>query len=113
MIHDSLAKLLTPWTQNAKRTQQRFDQLRSRDGDTCRRCRRPMRFDLPSGHDQAPRIEQLQPGPAAAPIALDELFLCHVRCHAGMTDHTAQVTERVRRKAEEALFSKPKRRKRA
>ena len=110
MLHESLARLLTPWTLSAKRAPHRLDQLRSRDGDTCRRCRRPMRFDLPSGHDQAPRIEQLQPGPAAAPIALDELFLCHVRCHAGMTDHTAQVAERVRRKAEAELFAKPKRR---
>lgn len=113
MIHESLARYFAPWTQSAKRRQLRLGQLRDRDGETCRRCRRPMRFDLPSGHDQGPRIEQLVSGPAAEPIALDNLFLCHVRCHAGMTDHTAQVVERVRRKAEEALFSKPRRRKRA
>ena len=110
MIHESLAKYLAPWTLNAKRAQHRLDQLRRRDGDTCRRCRRAMRFDLPPGHDLGPRIEQVRPGPSAHQIPLDDLFLCHVRCHAGMTDHTAQVAERVRRKAEEALFDKPKRR---
>src|SRR5678816_2436904 len=110
MLHESPARLLTPWTLSAKRAQHRLDQLRSRDGDTCRRCRRAMRFDLAPGHDQGPRIEQLRPGPAARPIPLDDLFLCHVRCHAGMTDHTAQVAKRVRRKAEAELFAKPKRR---
>lgn len=110
MIHESLAKYLAPWTLNAKRTQHRFDQLRKRDGDTCRRCRRAMRFDLPPGHDLGPRIEQLLAGPTAQPIPVDGRFLCHVRCHASMTDHTAQVIERVRRKAEAELFAKPKRR---
>ena len=57
----TLAKYLNPWKfkrEEAAR-QQRITAIRERDGDNCQRCRRPMRFDLPDGHDQAPQFHQL------------------------------------------------------
>ena len=83
-----------------KRNQQRLRlaELRRRDGDNCRRCRRPLRFDLPPGHDQAPTI--LPIGPNSKGGALDSLCLCHVRCNGVTVDNTAEVQERLRRKAE-------------
>ena len=80
--------VLNPFARaRAKAEQQQMAELRQRDGDQCRRCRRTMSFDLPHGHDNGPRIERL-----------DGEFLCHVRCHQGMIDHTAEVVERTRRK---------------
>lgn len=76
--------------------------LRQRDGELCRRCRRPIRFDLPVGHDQAPSIH-----PNSQPeLSLEGLCLVHVRCNAAGVDHTAEVKGRVQRKSEAALFSR-------
>ena len=108
----TLAKYLNPWKfkrEEAAR-QQRITAIRARDGDNCQRCRRPMRFDLPDGHDQAPQFHQLAPVVAEAPPAIDEQCLVHVRCNAAGADNTAEVTERVRRKSEAALFSKNRKR---
>ncbi len=77
--------------------------LRQRDGDQCSRCRRPLRFDLTSGHDSGPKIEQTAAGAADA---LDNLCLTHRRCHPDGVDHTDEVQERVRRKNEAELFVK-------
>ena len=74
---------------------QRFDALRRRDGDDCRRCRRPMRFDLPNGHDQAPTIEPILSEVPGGPATLDNLCLCHVRCNALSGDNTAEVQHRM------------------
>jgi hypothetical protein len=91
--------------------QLRLAELRRRDGDNCRRCRRPLRFDLPPGHDQAPTF--LPMGPAVKGAGeVDHLCLCHVRCNAATVDNTDEVEERMRRKAEEAAAAAvaPKRR---
>jgi hypothetical protein len=93
----------------ARARAERLDALRSRDGDNCARCRRPLRFDLPSGHDAAPKLEPILRDANRGAAALDNLCLCHTRCNAQGTDHTGEVTERVRRKAEAALFAKPRR----
>ena len=100
----TLAKVLNPWKfkrEEAAR-QQRIAELRERDGDHCQRCRRLLRFDLPDGHDQAPRFHDLEAGSAEC--------LVHVRCNAAGADNTAEVTERVRRKSEAELFSKNRKR---
>ena len=97
-----IAKYVTPWKFRREQHAQRVAALRHRDGDDCRRCRRPIRFDLTPGHDKGPKIE----GDAADEQALDDLFLCHGRCNAAGADHTAEVTERIRRKSEAALFAK-------
>ena len=110
MTSPSIARLLTPWKLKRERAADQVRQLRSRDGDNCARCRRPLRFDLPDGHDQGPKVE---PRPAASTgDTLDRLCLCHARCNQAKVDHTGEVAERMRRKAEAALFAKSRTRKR-
>ena len=101
---------LNPW--RAKREQRRFRlaKLRERDGDNCRRCKRPLRFDLPDGHDQGARIEQILSGIANGRETIDNLCLTHGRCNAAGADHTDEVTERMRRKNEASLLSRPRKR---
>lgn len=98
----TLAKYLNPWKFKREQLalQQRIAELRERDGDNCQRCRRPLRFDLPDGYDQAPRFHDLA----------ESQCMVHVRCNAAGADNTAEVTERVRRKNEAALFSKTRKR---
>jgi hypothetical protein len=106
----SLARYVSPRKYRREQEEQaRLQSLRQRDGDDCRRCRRPMRFDLPAGHDLGPKIENMGAAPEGEPRALDHLFLCHGRCNAD-ADRTQEVIERVRRKNEADLFAKAKRR---
>jgi len=104
-----IIRFLNPWKAKRERAAERIQALRRRDGDNCTRCRRTLRFDLPSGHDQAPQVEPRPAGAGADPLA--GLCLCHTRCNAGMIDHTGEVAERIRRKAEADLFAKSRRRK--
>lgn len=107
----SLARYVSPWnSKKAKERNARIAELRSRDGDNCRRCRRALRFDLPDGHEKAPTILDLAETPNGEPPALDTLVLCHARCNAGEADLTAEVTERIRRRNEADLFAKAKKR---
>src|SRR5688572_7119435 len=102
-----LARYLTPWAfRRDRQLQQRLAELRRRDGDDCRRCRRPLRFDLPPGHDLGPKIERIVPAPARGPAPLEAMCLCHGRCNAAGADHTDEVQERMRRKSEAALFTR-------
>ena len=106
-----LSRYVTPW--KYKREQEklrRTAELRQRDGDECRRCRRPMRFDLPEGHDSGPKIELVVPTTGSEEPSLDNLVLCHRRCTAEAADNTREVTERVRRKSEAELFAKARKR---
>lgn len=99
----SLARYVSPWTLKRDRVrQQRVAALRKRDGDDCRRCRRPIRFDLPPGHDKGPSVQSIAGGDG-----LENLCLCHGRCNAAGEDHTDEVTERIRRRSEAALFARP------
>ena len=82
----------------------RMAELRQRDGDQCRRCRRPLRFDLPDGHDLGAMIIRL------AGDDLADQCLTHRRCHTAGADHTSEVAERRKRKNEAALFAKPRKR---
>ena len=107
-----IAKYLNPWKFKREQERQRLQALRNRDGDDCRRCRRPMRFDLPAGNDMGARVEEIMPGPAYNPEQIDNLCLCHRRCNAESADYTAEVKERIRRKAEADLLSRSRRRKR-
>jgi hypothetical protein len=106
----SLALYLNPWKLGREKQRQRLDALRQRDGDNCRRCRRPMRFDLPRGHDQGAKIEEILPGEADA---LENFCLTHVRCNAAGADQTGEVTERMRRRNEAALLSRTRKRAKA
>ena len=95
----SLLRFIAPGIHRRRQEAERLCTLRSRDGDNCARCRRSLRFDLPAGHDQGPIIESGH--------------LCHRRCNAGGVDHTIEVADRMRRKAEAALFAKSRRKRRA
>jgi hypothetical protein len=97
-----IVKFVNPWKFRRDQEAQRLQALRHRDGDDCRRCRRPMRFDLPSGHDLGPKVEQILSGTAEA---IDNLCLTHRRCISEGADHTVEVKERIRRRAEADLLS--------
>ena len=108
MSRSSIARYVNPWKfKREEAEQRRIAALRDRDGDSCSRCRRPLRFDLTPGRDSGPKIEQIAPG---APDALDNLLLTHRRCHAEGIDHTGEVQERVRRKNEAELFANARKR---
>ena len=97
----TIARFIRPFAYRREQAERQIAELRQRDGDSCRRCRRKLRFDLAEGHDLGPRIE---------PGAGETLCLTHRRCHSAGADHTAEVTERRKRKNEAALFAKPKKR---
>ena len=114
MSQSIIARYVTPWKyKRARREAEQLGALKLRDGDACARCRRPMRFDLPDGHDQGARIEEIVPAAAGTEPNLANLRLTHRRCNASGVDHTSEVTERIRRKNEAELFAKSKKRKRA
>lgn len=107
MSRSFLASYVSPWALRKDRElQQRVASLRQRDGEDCCRCRRPLCFDLPAGHDKAPAIERIAPLGESEAEMLDQLCLCHIRCNAAGSDHTPEVTERIRRRSEAALLSR-------
>ena len=103
MSQRSIVKYLNPWKYRREQEAARVAALRARDGECCARCRRPMRFDLPAGHDQGARAE---PVVRDGSEALENLRLCHARCNPSGVDHTGQVLARARIKNEAALFAK-------
>lgn len=114
MSSPTLARYLSPW--NFRRDREYASQveaIRKRDGETCRRCRRPLRFDLPRGHERAPKIESIWPQEEGEPQALDNLCLTHARCNTEPADMTVEVKERARRKNEAELFTAAREKRRA
>jgi hypothetical protein len=103
---------VNPWKFRRQRDSERVRLLRIRDGEDCRRCRRPMRFDLSDGHDQGASVEQILPETAGGSHDIDNLCLCHRRCNPERADNTQEVQERVRRKNEAELFAKARKQKR-
>ena len=111
MTESIIARYVNPWKHRRQQEElQRIASLRQRDGDECRRCRRPVRFDLTTGHDFGPKIEQVLPTPVGEPPALDNLCLTHRRCNAEGLDVTREVVERVKRKNEAELFANSRKR---
>lgn len=109
MTRSFIARYVSPWAlRKDKKLQQRVAALRQRDGDSCRRCRRPIRFDLPRGHDKGPKVERIFPGDTGDEL-IQNLCLCHGRCNAAGADNTDEVTERIRRKSEAELLSRSQR----
>lgn len=114
MTGSVIIKYVNPWKYRREQNAARVAALRQRDGDGCKRCKRPLRFDLQEGHDLMPKIEQISFESADGSEALDNFCLTHVRCNAKHGCDTAEVKERARIKNEAALFAKSKRaRKRA
>lgn len=102
MSQSIIARYVTPWKyRRAQELLRHIAELRARDGEDCRRCRRPLRFDLPDGHDLAPKVEAIE---------LDSFCLAHRRCNADGVDATSEVQERVRRRSEAELFAKSRKR---
>ena len=113
MSRSIIVKYVNPWKFRREQNAQRLRALRQRDGDNCSRCRRPLRFGLPDGHDLGPKIEELVKRSPGEIENLDNLCLTHGRCNAKEGHDTAEVKERVRLKNEAALFVKARSRRRA
>ena len=113
MAGPAITRFLNPWKFRREQEEQRVAELRRRDGDTCKRCKRPIRFDLTPGHDLGPKVEAILSVPTGAAVALDNLCLCHGRCNAKSGDDTNEVAERARRKSEAELFVKSRKKRKA
>ena len=111
-MSSSLGRILNPWKYRREQAAAQIAALRKRDGDHCFRCKRPMQFGLPEGHDRGARIEMINPDAGAEAEQLDNLCLTHGRC-AASGDDTSEVRERVRIKNEAALFERARERRRA
>ena len=107
----TLLKYLRPWRLKRDRAAERLAALRARDGGNCARCRRPIRFDRPPGHDMAPRIETLVSSHGIT--AMENLCLTHGRCNAQGQDPTQAVNDRLRLTREADLLSKRRSKRRA
>jgi len=112
MASGTIVKFVNPWKFRRDQNEQRVKALLQRDGDTCRRCKRPLRFDLPDGHDLGARIEAILPKSAGGTEELDNLCLTHGRCNAKSGCDTAEVKERARIKHEAALFEASRKKRR-
>lgn len=108
-----IARFLNPRKFRREQDSRRLALLRQRDGDSCARCRRPIRFDLPPGHDLGAKVEQIRGGSAGGSDELAHFCLVHGRCNANAGDATEQVMERLRPRREAELFGKSRRKRRA
>jgi hypothetical protein len=112
MASGTIIKFVAPWKFRREQNVQRMKALRMRDGDTCRRCKRELRFDMPDGHDLGAKIEAILPKSAGGTEDLDNLCLTHGRCNAKSGCDTAEVKERARIKHEAALFETSRKKRR-
>jgi hypothetical protein len=103
-------KYLNPRKFRREEQARRVAELRRLGGDNCSRCRRPIRFDLPDGHDQGPKIEPVLHAVNGGGEDVTNLCLTHGRCIPAGADHTVEAKDRIRRKNEAELFSRSKRR---
>jgi hypothetical protein len=106
----ALIKYLNPWKFRREERARRVAELRRLSGENCSRCRRPIRFDLPDGHDLSPRIEPVLHAANGGAEELGNACLTHGRCNPVGADHTVEAKERIRRKNEAELFSRSKKR---
>ena len=110
-MSNAVLRFVNPWKFKREAAEAaQVAELRARDGDECRRCRRPMRFELPPGHDQGAAVQQILFDANGATGTLDNLCLTHRRCHGEAADTTREVSERIRRKNEAELFLKARKR---
>jgi hypothetical protein len=109
----SLSRFVNPWKHRREERLRQIDALRQRDGDICRRCRRPIRFELPAGHDLGVQIAEMPRAANAGADALAGQCLTHGRCNAAGQDHTHLVSERLRPQREADLFVKARNKRRA
>ena len=112
MSPSAIHRFVNPWKFRRQQRERQLALLRERDGDNCRRCKRPIRFDLVDGHDLGPRVEPIAYRVEGAP-ELDNLCLTHGRCVTKSGCDTAEVRERARLRNEAALFANARSRRRA
>ncbi len=105
-----ITKYLAPWKYRREQNARRVAEIRKLSGDLCSRCRRPIRFDLPDGHDQGPKIDHVLHSVNGGSDAMQNLCLTHGRCIPLGADNTVEARERTRRKNEAELFGRSKRR---
>jgi hypothetical protein len=110
MTVSSISRFLNPWKFRREERERLLAALRERDGDSCRRCRRPIYFDRPAGHELGVKVERVVPELADA---FDNLCLTHGRCNAKAGDDTVAVRERLRPKREAELFTKQRKKRKA
>lgn len=110
MQQRTVSKYLNPWKFRRQEKERRVAELRRLSGDNCSRCRRPIRFDLPEGHDLSPRIEPVLHAANGGDAEFSNLCLTHGRCNPAGADHTGEAKNRVQRKNEAELFSRSKKR---
>jgi len=113
MTRTILVRFLNPWMHKREQARLHLDQLRRRDGDNCARCRRPIQFDRPAGHELAAKIEPVGTGSRHGGDALASLCLTHGRCNVQGRDHTDEVLERLRPAREAELFAKARKKRAA
>lgn len=109
----SIVRVLNPWKFKRDQLAKRVAMLRQRDGDHCARCRRPLRFDLPPGHERGVRLEPKLAVAGEGTNDLAAMCLTHGRCNYQSGDDTAEVRERARIKNEAELFARARERRRA
>lgn len=107
-----IVRYVNPWKYRREQNEERVRALRQRDGDTCRRCKRAIRFDLADGHDFGPKVVPIELTVGDEPLDLANLCLTHGRCNAKHGCDTAEVKERARIKHEAALFETSRRKRR-
>ena len=107
-----IVRYVNPWKYRREQNEERVRALRQRDGDTCRRCKRAIRFDLADGHDFGPKVVAIELTVGDEPEDLANLCLTHGRCNAKHGCDTAEVKERARIKHEAALFETSRRKRR-
>ena len=96
MARKFAAKYLNPWMFAREAKRARVQALRDRDGDTCWRCHRPMRFGSPFNCGKSATIEHKLPKSLGGTGQLDNLVLCHVGCNRHLGANPAEQKERMR-----------------
>jgi 5-methylcytosine-specific restriction endonuclease McrA len=88
--------LMPWWIRHHHRHKAKAAELRVRDGDSCWRCNRPMRFDGPPNCGKAATIEHLNPRSKGGTWHIDNLRLVHVGCNRHLGARTPEQKERMR-----------------
>lgn|SRR5688572_28362233 len=70
--------------------------VRSRDGDLCWYCAKPMRFGPPFNMGKAATVEHVLPTSKGGTWSRDNLRLCHVGCNRQLADKEPEQKERMR-----------------
>ena len=93
MPRSSLARYLNPWKHRREEHERKVAELRQRDGDNCTRCRRPVRFDFPAGHDLSAKIEPM--GASAVADTIEDKLRIMGRQDPARAHHSHEIHEHL------------------